>query len=302
MKAVIVEIRGDLAAALTESGSFVYLVNEQYAIGQEVLISQKAPAKKRMPLGGYIGAVASLVFFVLAGWMGYTAPVGVVSLDVNPSIEYSINYFDQVLDIYAVNEDAKQILAGMDVAQLYHRPVEEAVDETILVLREKGYFPDGKTNDIVISASSYESGHTQELAQRLGERVQKQSDLSVYSVAVSKKDVKEAHEIGTSAGKLHIIELLGESWGSEDTFEANDWIGRPVKWILRETELREKANHLAEKGKEQQDETPGKKQENDKNENGADKDTKENGVPPEKEQGPNEPKEREDENQQERDK
>ena len=246
--AVIVEVRGRKAAALTERGEFLRVNNIGYTVGQQVLLTPQPeaalPARRRAHRSVYAGIVAGLLLLVLGGFKGYTLPVGVVSLDVNPSIEYTINCFDCVLDISAVNDDGDRILAGMDEAALRFRPVDEAVDATILALRENGYFSDIAENDVVIAASSYEAGHTQRIAERLGARVERQGDLTVFSVPVTKHEVSSAHALGTSAGKLYIVEKLGDSWCAAESIDADDWIMRPVREIIRETkEQREGKEH-----------------------------------------------------------
>lgn len=247
--AMIVEIRGAYAAALREDGVFVRVRNAGYAIGQSIVLdaaveeeraSSAQPKRRRPRAAAFAGVAAGFLLLLLGGFKGYTTPTGVVSLDVNPSIEYTINCFDHVLDISSVNDDAQKILAGLDESALRYRLVDEAVDATISVLRENGYLTDTTENDVVISAVSYSDAHTAEIAERLGERVRRHSDLTVYSIPVSKNDVQSAHDLGTSAGKLQIIERLGESWDKDETFDPGDWVAKPVREIIRET--KEQAN------------------------------------------------------------
>jgi hypothetical protein len=254
--AMIVEIRGAYAAALRDDGVFVRVHNAGYDIGQTIMldvfveeesISPTRVKRRRSRVTAFAGVAAGFLLLLLGGFKGYTTPVGVVSLDVNPSIEYSINCFDRVLDISAVNEDAEKILAGLDEDALRYRPVDEAVDATIAVLRENGYLTDVTENDVVISAASYSERHTDEITQRLGQRVRQQADLTVYSIPVSENDVQSAHNLGTSAGKLQIIERLGDSWGKDETFDPGDWVARPVREIIRETKEQADANQ-SEKG------------------------------------------------------
>lgn len=242
--AMIVEIRGAYAAALREDGVFVRVRNADYDIGQTISLTVAAaeepirraqPKRRRSRVTALASMAAVFLLLVLGGFKGYTTPVGVVSLDVNPSIEYSINCFDRVLDISAVNEDAEKILAGLDEKALRYRPVDEAVDATIAVLRENGYLIDATENDVVISAASYSERRSDAIAQRLDKRVRQQADLTVYSIPVSKSEVKSAHDLGTSAGKLQIIERLGETWNKDETFDPEDWVARPVREIIRET-------------------------------------------------------------------
>ncbi len=258
--AVIVEIRGRYAAALTKEGVFLRIPNEGYALGQQIQPEYASRAaqsvRRRVRLNAYAGMAAGFLLLLLGGFKGYTTPVGVVSLDVNPSIEYTINLFDRVLDISAVNDDAGVLLAGMDESALMYQSVDEAVDATILALRESGYLSDTVENDVVISASSYDERHTQQISDRLGTRVGQQSDLTVYSVPVSKGEVQSAHALGTSAGKLHIVELLGETWSGEESFDRGEWISRPVREIMRETKTQRNGKEEAKQSEEQTSPAP----------------------------------------------
>ena len=131
--AMIVEIRGAYAAALREDGVFVRVRNTGYEIGQTILLDVAAeeeripavqPKRRRSRVTAFAGIAAGFLLLLLGGFKGYTTPTGVVSLDVNPSIEYSINCFDRVLDITAVNDDAEKILEGLDESALRYHPVD----------------------------------------------------------------------------------------------------------------------------------------------------------------------------------
>ncbi len=257
--AIIVEIRGSYAAALREDGVFVRVRNEKYEIGQSIALDwdetpvhQEQTKHRRARFTAYASMAAGFLLLLLGGFKGYTTPIGVVSLDVNPSIEYSINCFDRVLDISAVNEDGSAILAQMDENALRFRPVDEAVEATISVLRENGYLAEATENDVVISASSYSVQHTEQIAERLGTRVGKQDDLTVYSVPVSRGEVQSAHALGTSAGKLQIIERLGETLEPSEAFDPEDWVEKPVREIIAETKAnadQQKTNEEDKRGR-----------------------------------------------------
>ena len=103
--AVIMEIRGRHAAALTRDGSFIRVPNEDYVVGETITLQKHARENRHgIRFGAVASMVAGLLVLFVGGWKIYITPVGVVSLDVNPSIEYSINLADRVLDITAVNE------------------------------------------------------------------------------------------------------------------------------------------------------------------------------------------------------
>lgn len=236
--AIIVEIRGRYAAAMTEDGAFVRVRNASFSPGQAVALSPRAQnAGKRARHTALASMAAGFLLLVFGGFMGYVTPAGVVSLDVNPSIEYTINCLDRVLEIEAVNDDGGQVLQGMDARALLYRPVDDAVEATIEQLRESGYLAEETENDVVLSASSYNEEHAGRLMQRLSARVEQQKDLTVYAVTVTKGDVSSAHALETSAGKYYLIERLGESIGETEPFDPQDWVDKSVREIIKETNV-----------------------------------------------------------------
>lgn len=252
MQAVIVEVRGRHAVALTEAGSFLRVPNKQYQPGQtmtlDVTQTNEPRVRNRSRLGSYANMVAGLVLLAFGGLIGYMAPVGVVSLDVNPSFEYSINCFDRVLDISAVNDDAKALLPNIDEQALLYQPVDDALETTILVLRENGYLSAADKNNVVIAASSYEARHTEQIVQRLETRIAEQSDLKVYAISVSSDEVKSAHALGTSAGKQYVLHHLTAEEDKVVESAGEDWLNQPMQRIQREVQLQQKVEKLRERG------------------------------------------------------
>jgi len=233
-RAVVVEIRGSSAAVLTGDGSYVRVPNKGYTVGEEIQMQSAAQSAYRRARFTSFAAAAAAFLLLFGGFTSYAAPAGVVSLDVNPSIEYTINCFDIVLDATAVNDDAGLILAAMDERTLRFRPVDEAVEATIAQLRESGYLTQEQENDVVLSTSTYNNRHAERLSERISERVRLQNDLTVYSVTVERNKVQNAHELGTSAGKFYLIERLGEAIGQNNAFDPSDWVETPVREIIAE--------------------------------------------------------------------
>ncbi|MCE5188658.1 MAG: anti-sigma factor domain-containing protein [Eubacteriales bacterium] len=241
--ACIVELRGRSAAALTEDGQFVRIRNRNYEVGQTVLLyrAESQPAR-RLQLRALASMAAGLLLLILGGFKGYQTPAGVVSLDVNPSVEYTINVFDRVLAVDAVNDDGGRILAKMDGDSLLYLPVDEAIEQTIETLRKSGYLNQEAENDVVIAASSFSARHAERLAAQLKTRVALQRDLTVVSVSVTGEEVDQAHALGASAGKLYLVEQLEKSGGSSKGVVAEDWLDRPVREILTKTKEQEAQN------------------------------------------------------------
>lgn len=91
------------------------------------------PQKRRKALhftkGGRITAIAAclaLVACLIAGAVDFLRPVAYVGIDVNPSVELTLNRFDIVVGTHALNDDGQQAL---DEAPCMWRPFDDAARE-----------------------------------------------------------------------------------------------------------------------------------------------------------------------------
>jgi hypothetical protein len=129
MKAVVVEIKNDFAAVLSDDGCFTKVKNNNYKMGQVIEVNRnKVPMKKKVVI-----CAASAAFLIAGGvtaW-AYETPYSYVSLDVNPSIEYSVNVFDRVIDVNAVNDDGQDILDEMNLDDINNQDIEDAIAQTV---------------------------------------------------------------------------------------------------------------------------------------------------------------------------
>ena len=143
MKAVIVDIRGGYAAALAENGEVRRVKNAAYEIGQEIELGEAAAVMKRRTLtgslrqAGAIAAAAALVIFA-GGATAYAIPYGTVSVEVNPTIEYTINCFDYVIGVKAANEEGEAVLEEIEAGNLRHRRIGDAIEATLKQIEKDG--------------------------------------------------------------------------------------------------------------------------------------------------------------------
>lgn len=232
MNAVIVEIRTTQAAALTDDGCIIKLKNNDYAIGQ--VIALKKTMTKKAKLAAMAASAAAVV--VLAGvtaW-AYFTPYSYVSLDVNPSIEYSVNRFDRVLEAYAVNGDGKEILKNLT---LKNEPIQQAVAETVKQIETAGYFNGDQPGGIMIAASSDSQQKSDGLAQALKDTAKKaasdtKAPVEVEAEGVGYERVQEARTLGTTPGKLNLVQKLQAS-ADNASIDVQEWLKKPVKDIMK---------------------------------------------------------------------
>lgn len=234
MKAVIVDLRDGQAAALCDDGRVVKLSDPGCSLGQIVEVHER---KRRTPLWARWASTAAAAALLLVGAGGGAAwamPYGVVSLDVNPSLEYTINRFDYVLKVEGVNEDGKELLSQMDTKQLLHHPIGEALEASVQQL-EDGEWLGGESDDILISAGTKQPSHAEKLVHTLETGLgSRREGLEVHGVTVSEAEIDEAHREGMSAGRHRVLGELRESEGADFAF--NEWADRPIRDIFHRLE------------------------------------------------------------------
>ena len=232
MKAVIVEIRGTQAAALMEDGQFVRIPDNDYSIGQEITLLRRPVEKKKKQSTfrrkiAAIAASAVLIATVGGGGIVYATPYGTVSIDVNPSIEYTINRFDRVLQVTGVNEEGQAVINAIGRNKLLNRTINTALSTTINQMEVDGYLTE-EDDPVVLSSETGSEQHSAELASSLEMHFSPQ--MEVYSLTVTQAEVASAHEKGITAGKMHFIREIERE--EPETFREEDWIGRPVKDLV----------------------------------------------------------------------
>lgn len=94
--------------------------------GQGSTTSQKRRKALRFAKGRRIAAIAAclaLVACLIGGVADFLRPVAYVGIDVNPSVELTLNRFDIVVGTHALNDDGQQAL---DEAPCMWRPFDDA--------------------------------------------------------------------------------------------------------------------------------------------------------------------------------
>ena len=237
MKAVVVEIKNNHAAVLSDDGCIRTIKNNSYKIGQVIQLKKHIINTKRLVT--FVSAAAAFIVLGIGSW-AYATPYTYVSMDVNPSIEYTLNRFDRVLTVKAINDDGETILREVSLKSLKHKTIQDAIANTIKQITEDGYFDGSTEPGIVITASSENEEKADELANDLKTSVEEETsesideiNIEVYSVGLER--VKEARELGVTPGKLNLVEKLQAAAPASDDTVLEDWLNKPVKEIMKTT-------------------------------------------------------------------
>lgn len=188
MKAVIVEIEGSNAAVLSDDGRISKIKNKNYTVGQEIIIKNNNYIKWAAT------AAAAVMLFATPAW-AYLTPYSYVSLDVNPSFEFSINRFDRVLEVKAVNDDAEEVVEEISIEKLKNKEIQEAVRNVISELKNQGYIVDGEEGGLVVATSSKSEEKTNDLAAALRTTVHEEVKAKVKVKVEKTEDSEEIEEI-----------------------------------------------------------------------------------------------------------
>ena len=155
-------------------------------------------------------AICVCLFLGLTYFNGNMKVASRIGIDVNPSIELTVNKKEKVLDVIANNSDANIILEGMN---LKGSDLNVAINALIGSMVKNGYI-DELANSILISVDSDNAAESEALRQKivaeLNAFIASENDISVITQNITTEDanLKKAQELGISVGKLELIEKL----------------------------------------------------------------------------------------------
>ncbi|MQL53688.1 anti-sigma factor domain-containing protein [Desulfofundulus thermobenzoicus] len=204
---MVMEIRAKTCVILTPDGQFreVPLPPGGVRLGEEITC----------PSGRYISwrwlvAAACFLIFLGSGLLYYgwtTRAMAYVSMDINPSVELTLNRREYVCAARGLNPSGEQLLAGTG---LLGRPLEEAINTLVArAVQSKYLLPD--KNNVVLTAVTAENGQAVPPA----EKVYRFIASSLQSVGVGAEVVvetttpemrRQAQKAGLSTGRylLHV--------------------------------------------------------------------------------------------------
>lgn len=173
MKAIVIDIEGKHVIVLTEKGDFKKInYKSRCRIGDEIELIERNrifsipevwsiywPAKKIV--------AAVIIFFLLFGLGGYAiadymTPMAFVTIDINPSLELTINRYERVLKVETFNDDAS-ILAGVD--GIKNMRLEDAVKRILDRAEDKHYLDSDSA--LIFTVSGTKEGVSQKIETQL---------------------------------------------------------------------------------------------------------------------------------------
>ena len=234
MRAVIVQIKKNDAAALDDAGTMHKIKNKNYTLGQVVVMETTTNTVRKTGVARYATAAVIAIVVGFGAW-GFFSPYSYVSLDVNPSIEYSVNRLGLVLSAQAVNGDGEEILQDL---HLNYTNIEDAIAATVDEIAAAGYFDGDDPGQIMIATACTNEANADQLCEQLQTQVMEMDQvrtraIEVQGEAVGYERVQEAKALGMTPGKLNLIEKLIASSSDPDSVNVEDWKDVSVKDIMK---------------------------------------------------------------------
>lgn len=237
MKAVVMKINKNKAVILKDDGSFISVANRNYTVGQKLKIKDKSSNSTiSIKLIKAAVAAACIMLICFGAVYTYNVPQSYVSLDINPSIELEINMFNRVISANGVNDDGITVLENLEIGS---KTMERALEMIMYQINKDGYINTGEEKPVVIGVHC--SNHEKE--KKVMENAKLQIEQSLENLAISTtvsivtldaQTIEQAHEIGTTGGKLNLAEEYAQTTGSQS--DIKELVNIPVSQMTEAIE------------------------------------------------------------------
>lgn len=175
--------------------------------------------KKKKPAYKVFGSVAAAFIICIAGVLafgkgGASEAAAIIGLDVNPSIQLSVDDDGKVIEASAVNKDGEKILDDMSLAGTDMKVAANAIVGSML---QQGFLND-ISNSILVSVQAKDSAKGTSLQEELSSSLNQYLGSYALSAAVMGQCITDDSEIaafaaenGISEGKAYLIKTLAAS-------------------------------------------------------------------------------------------
>ena len=235
MKAVVLETRGKEAAVLVKDGT-VRIVHGSYSVGDSIEYNESS--WPRLHYWAAAAAAAVVAIGLSAGlWVDRNyITYAEVSLDVNPSIVYSINKRDRVLSVQAANEDAETIVEQLKQDSIRFTPLSEAVEKTMDALEDEGYLSEDTDDYVLINVSADDETRQDRLVDEveyaMAQTMEQDSTLEYQIDRSGRNTAREAKNNGMSTGRYAAWQEASREQGGDSEPSKEDYATKPVREIV----------------------------------------------------------------------
>ena len=212
--------------------------------------ASERPVRSRMAWR-MIPIAAALLLVMTATLTGvgmYRAEYETVYIDINPSVELSVNRFERVIDVTYLNTDAEDCFEAL---ALTNKGVEKSIDLIIDALDEDGYLK--AQNTLYIGVSGKGEAQAEKLLEKVSARAnqaqtEKGHTVEIRSASITDEERQAAKDMGISPNKYQLIEEIVSDDPSVAPGDLRDMKMKDLREILgKKEETKENGNKSEER-------------------------------------------------------
>lgn len=227
---------------LSSTGQFIkFRNNSQLQIGEMADIKPNTFSVAPRLVAG----IAAAIFLTSASIFGYaySVPVNYLYVDINPSIELTVNCFDRVISAKGLNTDGEVLLSE---TSLNYISTEKSIEKILEKSVEKGYMAENLENVVLLNTSGDEKvlkGIKEKVTNFTENGGLKNIKPEVQVESIDNTQVQEAKKQHISAGKLKLIE---KATLKNPQLSKEQMVDMPVRDIIKEIK-KEKTEEIKSK-------------------------------------------------------
>nr|WP_289037575.1 anti-sigma factor domain-containing protein [uncultured Allobacillus sp.] len=231
IKGVLIEKRKSYAIVLTEDGDFRKTGPvSDIEIGEEAIIP---PIEERQSLVSVFSnlfkhpsiristalALIMILIFPIYSWVGQSNKAeAYVSIDINPSIELTVNKNDEVIDITGLNKDGTLLINEL---KWQDEPVVDLAEAIIHKSDELGYLQ--KDHEVMLGISYLNDEEESDLLGQMSEKINDYNDrIKVAMFTIPEHVRKQAQHKNQSMNLTYASETLTTYYEEQENNDSND--------------------------------------------------------------------------------
>lgn len=223
-KGIIMEINRNYCVVFTNNQEFIKLkIKKGIYESQEIYFTQSDIYAPKAYAKWALAAAVILMALVFSGLQinevyPYMNPhnAAVISIDINPSVEFYVDENNTVTKIYPLNEGARNLVSDHWVGKTFHTALSEYLDNAI----DQSYLKQEST--ILMSCASLDDDFNKEtIIKEVNQTIKekKVSDITYGYIESNKETVKKAKKANVSIGKYEVYDDIKDKKQSLNSIE-----------------------------------------------------------------------------------
>ena len=206
-------------------------MNQFKSVLKEYVIDKERVRENMKIKNNYKLVLAGVLVLLICFGFYYNNPTSYVSLDINPSILLSVNRFDKVVKVEALNDDASKVISDL---KLYNTDVTDAVNKIVNEANELGYVKD-EEEAILVSTYCDNTEKQDKLQQKIHKNLEDNLNKNgigslIIDMTLTNEDALKMNEYGVSEAKILFVKKAIEQ---NPELKLEDLIYLPTREIAK---------------------------------------------------------------------